>query len=173
MVDSNGNVVLDNPVQQRQAIRENAAWNVVDMMVGSANGGTSTSANFYTQEVAGKTGSSGNNRDRWFVGMTPYYVAAVWTGHDIPVDNGVTWSNPACVIWRNIMQQVHEGLEYRSFTDPTSIGGDTQIFGDLTTPTPTPTPTPNPTDPDNFSPKKVDKKENMSYNSVTLFVTEL
>ncbi|HIS72947.1 MAG TPA: PBP1A family penicillin-binding protein [Candidatus Scatomorpha pullicola] len=144
VVDSNGNVVLDNPVQQRQAIRENAAWNVVDMMVGSANGGTSTSANFYTQEVAGKTGSSGNNRDRWFVGMTPYYVAAVWTGHDIPVDNGVTWSNPACVIWRNIMQQVHEGLEYRSFTDPTSIGGDTQIFGDLTTPTPTPTETPTP-----------------------------
>lgn len=145
VVDSNGNVVLDNPVQQRQAIRENAAWNVVDMMVGSANGGSSTSANFYTQEVAGKTGSSGNNRDRWFVGMTPYYVAAVWTGHDIPVDNGVTWSNPACVIWRNIMQQVHEGLEYRSFTDPTSIGGDTQIFGDLTTPTPTPTPTETPT----------------------------
>ena len=145
VVDSNGNVVLDNPVQQRQAIRENAAWNVVDMMVGSANGGTSTSANFYTQEVAGKTGSSGNNRDRWFVGMTPYYVAAVWTGHDIPVDNGVTWSNPACVIWRNIMQQVHEGLEYRRFTDPTSIGGDTQIFGDLTTPTPTPTPTETPT----------------------------
>ena len=145
VVDSNGNVVLDNPVQQRQAIRENAAWNVVDMMVGSANGGTSTSANFYTQEVAGKTGSSGNNRDRWFVGMTPYYVAAVWTGHDIPVDNGVTWSSPACVIWRNIMQQVHEGLEYRSFTDPTSIGGDTQIFGDLTTPTPTPTPTETPT----------------------------
>lgn len=145
VADSNGNVVLDNPVQQRQAIRENAAWNVVDMMVGSANGGTSTSANFYTQEVAGKTGSSGNNRDRWFVGMTPYYVAAVWTGHDIPVDNGVTWSNPACVIWRNIMQQVHEGLEYRSFTDPTSIGGDTQIFGDLTTPTPTPTPTETPT----------------------------
>lgn len=144
VVDSNGNVVLDNPVQQRQAIRENAAWNVVDMMVGSANGGTSTSANFYTQEVAGKTGSSGNDRDRWFVGMTPYYVAAVWTGHDIPVDNGVTWSNPACVIWRNIMQQVHEGLEYRRFTDPTSIGGDTQIFGDLTTPTPTPTETPTP-----------------------------
>ena len=144
VVDSNGNVVLDNPVQQRQAIRENAAWNVVDMMVGSANGGTSTSANFYTQEVARKTGSSGNDRDRWFVGMTPYYVAAVWTGHDIPVDNGVTWSNPACVIWRNIMQQVHEGLEYRRFTDPTSIGGDTQIFGDLTTPTPTPTETPTP-----------------------------
>ena len=101
--------------------------------------------------MAGKTGSSGNNRDRWFVGMTPYYVAAVWTGHDIPVDNGVTWSNPACVIWRNIMQQVHEGLEYRSFTDPTSIGGDTQIFGDLTeekeqqdNPTPSPSPSEEP-----------------------------
>ena len=43
------------------------------------------------------------------------------------------------------MQQVHEGLEYRSFPDPTSIGGDTMIFGDLTSPTPSPTPTPTPT----------------------------
>ena len=145
VVDSNGNVVLDNPVQQRQAIRENAAWNVVDMMVGSANGGTSTSANFYTQEVAGKTGSSGDFKDRWFAGMTPYYVGVVWTGHDIPVTNGVRGTNLSITIWRNIMQQVHEGLEYRSFTDPTSIGGDTQIFGDLTTPTPTPTPTETPT----------------------------
>lgn len=40
------------------------------------------------------------------------------------------------------MQKVHEGLEYRTFTDPTSIGGDTMIFGDLTEPTPSPTPEP-------------------------------
>ena len=83
VLDSSGGIVLDNPVSQRQALRTNAANNVTDMMVGSANGGTSSSANFYTQEIAGKTGSSGGNDDRWFIGMTPYYVAAVWTGYDI------------------------------------------------------------------------------------------
>ena len=142
VLDSNGGVVLDNPVVQRQALRTNAANNVTDMMIGSANGGTSSSANFYTQEIAGKTGSSGGNDDRWFVGMTPYYIGAVWTGYDIPAP--ITWYNPACVIWRNIMQEVHEGLARRSFTDPTSIGGDTMIFGDLTSPSPSPTPSAEP-----------------------------
>ena len=144
VLDAGGNVVLDNPVVQRQAIRANAANNVTDMMVGSVTSGTSSTARFSGMEIAGKTGSSGDNDDRWFVGMTPYYVAAVWTGYDIPAGS-IYWSNPSCLTWRSIMQQVHEGLEYRSFTNPTSYGGDTQIFGDLTTPTPTPSPTPVPT----------------------------
>ena len=143
VLDAGGNVVLDNPVVQRQAIRANAANNVTDMMVGSVTSGTSSTARFSGVEIAGKTGSSGDNDDRWFVGMTPYYVAAVWTGYDIPAGS-IYWSNPSCLTWRSIMQQVHEGLEYRSFTNPTSYGGDTQIFGDLTTPTPSPTPVPTP-----------------------------
>lgn len=143
VVDSNGNIVLDNPVNQRQAIRANAAYNVTDMMIGSVTSGTSYGAGFYGMEAAGKTGSSGSNHDRWFAGMTPYYVGVVWTGYDIPVS--ISTANPAITIWRNIMQQVHEGLEYRTFTDPTSYGDDTQIFGDLTSPSPSPTPTPTPT----------------------------
>lgn len=145
VLDSNENIVLDNPIQQRNGVRANAARNMLDMMVGSVTSGTSGGAGFYGMEVAGKTGSSGDNKDRWFAGMTPYYVGVVWTGHDTPVKNGVTWSNPAITVWRNIMQQVHEGLEYRAFNNPTSYGGDTMIFGDLTSPSPSPTPTPTPT----------------------------
>ena len=146
VLDSNGNLVLDNPIEQRQAIRENAAWNMVDMMVGSASYGTSTGASFSGQEVAGKTGSSGGYDDRWFAGMTPYYVGVVWVGYDIPA-GGISWSNPSASTWRNIMQQVHEGLEYRSFTDPSSVGEDTQIFNYATpTPSPTEAPTPSATD---------------------------
>ncbi len=142
VTDAHGNIVLDNPIEQRDAIKPNTAYNVVDMMVGSVTSGTSGGAGFYGMEVAGKTGSSGDNHDRWFCGLTPYYVAAVWTGYDIPA--GVTWTNPAIGIWRNIMQQVHEGLEYRAFPDPTSYGGDTMIFGDLTSPSPSPTPSDEP-----------------------------
>ena len=141
VLDSHGGVVLDNPVVQRQALRPNAANNVTDMMIGSVTGGTSASARFSGQEIAGKTGSSGGNDDRWFVGMTPYYVAAVWTGFDIPAGS-IYWSNPSCVTWRTIMQQVHEGLEYRAFSNPSSIGSDTMIFGDLTNPPPPPDPHP-------------------------------
>ena len=143
VVDSNDNIVLDNPLQQRNGVRANAARNMLDMMVGSVTSGTSLGAGFSGMEVAGKTGSSGSYNDRWFAGMTPYYVAVVWTGYDIPA--GMGGSNPAITVWRNIMQQVHEGLEYRAFNNPTSYGGDTMIFGDLTSPSPSPTPTATPT----------------------------
>lgn len=142
VVDSNDNIVLDNPIHQRNGVRANAARNMLDMMVGSVTSGTSLGAGFSGMEVAGKTGTSGSSNDRWFAGMTPYYVAVVWTGYDTPVTMG--GSNPAITIWRNIMQQVHEGLEYRAFNNPTSIGGDTMIFGDLTSPSPSPTPTATP-----------------------------
>ena len=46
--------------------------------------GTGGEAALWTMPVAGKTGSSSNYQDRWFVGCTPYYVAAVWTGYDMP-----------------------------------------------------------------------------------------
>ena len=148
VTDANGNIVLDNPIEQRQAIRPNTAYNLLDMMVGSVTSGTSLGAGFSGMEVAGKTGSSNHYDDRWFAGMTPYYVGVVWTGYDTPAGQ-INWSNPAIPVWRSIMQQVHEGLEYRAFTDPTSIGGDTMIFGDLTKPSPTPSPSPSPTpDPD-------------------------
>lgn len=66
VLDSNGNVVLDNPASQRSAVRVNAARNMIDMMVGSVTGGTSGGAGFYGMEVAGKTGTSGSSNDRWF-----------------------------------------------------------------------------------------------------------
>ena len=63
------------------------------------------------------------------MGCTPYYVAAVWTGYDIPETINV-WNNPAARIWHDIMLRVHAGLEYRSFPWP-YIGGDSYLFGDL------------------------------------------
>ena len=64
--------------------------------------------------VAGKTGSTTDYKDRWFVGYTPYYLAAVWTGFDTPRYMSVS-GNPACRIWRSIMSEIHQGLEYKSF----------------------------------------------------------
>ena len=79
--------------------------------------------------VAGKTGTSGDHMDRWFVGCTPYYVAAIWTGYDTPEYINVS-GNPCCRIFGNIMTKVHEGMAYKTFVYP-FIGGDTYAFGDL------------------------------------------
>lgn len=64
-----------------------------------------------------KTGTTTEDKDRWFVGGTPYYVAAVWFGCDTPkqISNYVS-GNPAGAIFDAVMNLVHKGLESKSFT---------------------------------------------------------
>ncbi len=130
VTDSEGNIVLDNEPETIQAFSPNTAANICDMLQNAVLHGTGTSAYFSGVAVAGKTGTTSANKDRYFCGFTPYYVAACWTGYDTP-ETMYFYSNPAAQIWKTIMQQVHAGLEYKSFPSPT-IGKPTNIFGDLT-----------------------------------------
>jgi membrane peptidoglycan carboxypeptidase len=79
--------------------------------------------------VAGKTGTSESSYDRWFVGVTPYYTCAVWTGYDTPERINVN-GNPAAQMFKKIMLPIHDGLPWRDFAWP-YIGGDNMMFGDL------------------------------------------
>ncbi len=68
--------------------------------------GASLSSGIFT---AGKTGTTSENFDRWFIGYTPYYVAAVWYGYDTP--QSISTSSNMCIpIWKNIMDRVHATL---------------------------------------------------------------
>ncbi len=137
ITDSDGNLVLDNPAETDVAFKANTAWTVTYMLNIAATYGTGSESYFGTMPHAGKTGSSSDYCDRWFVGFTPYYVAAVWTGYDTPARMYVT-GNPAAQIWKKIMQPLHEGLEYKAFKTP-SLTGPTNIFGELSaTPSPSP-----------------------------------
>ena len=111
VTDAAGNIVLDNQPKTHVA--------------------TGSESIFSGQAIAGKTGTSSYNWNRWFAGYTPYYVGVVWTGFDQP-EQMYVYGNPAAQVWRRVMQQVHAGLEYKSFPAADWIGGDTQIFGDLT-----------------------------------------
>ena len=82
--DSSGEVVLENPARTIVAFKANTAWNMADMLCNAVNSGTGGEARLTGMPVGGKTGTTTNNCDRWFVGFTPYYVAAVWTGYDMP-----------------------------------------------------------------------------------------
>jgi membrane peptidoglycan carboxypeptidase len=97
------------------------------MMQNAVENGTGGEAALWTMPVAGKTGTSTDYKDRWFVGCTPYYVAAVWTGYDIP-ERVQTSSNPAAKAWKKVMGPIHEGLTWQSFTYPL-LEGNTGIFG--------------------------------------------
>ena len=126
VTDSRGNIVLDNVPQTIAAFDPNTAYCLTWMMKNAVNEGTGTEARLNNVPVAGKTGTSGEYKDRWFAGVTPYYVAVVWTGFDIPErinSNG----NPAARVWRQVMSKVHAGFPWADFTYP-YLAPDTHVF---------------------------------------------
>ncbi len=115
--DSNGTLILENASQSSVAMKESTAFYMNYLLKNVVSGGTGSSANFPGMTVAGKTGTTTNNYDRWFVGYTPYYTAAVWTGYD-QNERLVVRGNPAAQLWRKVMSQVHEGLPNKDFEMP-------------------------------------------------------
>ncbi|MHA6346857.1 transglycosylase domain-containing protein [Roseivivax sp. CAU 1761] len=97
-----------------RVIGEQAARELVFMLEKVVSEGTGTRARLPDREAAGKTGTSNEQRDAWFVGFTADYVAGVWMGYD---DNtpltGVTGGGLPAEIWQETMLRVHEGLEPR------------------------------------------------------------
>lgn len=69
--------------------------------------------------IAGKTGTTNDNYDRYFTGYTPYYCAAVWVGYKN--NERISYSvNPAASLWRQVMEKVHADLPDKSFNRPSS-----------------------------------------------------
>ena len=110
--DSEGNLVLDNTQETRQVMGEKAVNYMNLCLFGAANNGTGGAAVFPGMNIAGKTGTTSSNRDRWFCGFTPHYTAAVWCGFDKPEQIRLTGSNanPACRLWKKVMEPIHKGL---------------------------------------------------------------
>ena len=123
--DSEGNLVLDNTQETRQVMGEKAINYLNYCLYHAANGGTGTAAVFPGMNIAGKTGTTSSNRDRWFCGYTPYYTAAVWCGFDKPEQIRLTGSgaNPSCRLWKKVMQPLHKGLENKALYDGTRFSG--------------------------------------------------
>jgi len=126
ITDSDGTIIIDNQPETIVAFEPNTAYTMTYMMQNAVSAGTGSEASLGYMPVAGKTGTSGEYKDRWFVGLTPYYVGAVWTGYDQPERIGIS-GNPAAQLWRKVMHQIHQGLAYKAFTYP-YIGPNTGIF---------------------------------------------
>ena len=120
--DHNGDVLLDNSEPRIfNAISEVSAYWMTDMLHDAVIAGTGGSANLGRHmPTAGKTGTSTDSKDRWFIGFTPYYLAAVWTGYDTPAEMKST-GNPAAQIWKMIMEPIHENLETKNFRRPENV----------------------------------------------------
>lgn len=117
--DANGNVILENKPKGTKVYSEQTAFIMNDILQdvvteGTAKGLAVKNKNGKTIPVAGKTGTTDNYLDRWFCGMTPYYVAATWYGYDnreAPISLVSAESSNARKIWEAVMTKIHEDLE--------------------------------------------------------------
>ena len=112
--DHNGNVLLENKGESHVAMKESTAYAMNELLKNVVRSGTGTGANFSGMTIAGKTGSTNSNNDRYFVGYTPYYTAAVWVGYDTPT-RIVASGNPAATLWKTFMSKVHANLPNKDF----------------------------------------------------------
>lgn len=120
ITDLSGKVILDNVPEKRVVLSEQSAYILQDMMMSTVSNGVSSPANFSGMAVAGKTGTTSDNRDAIFVGFTPYYTAGIWFGNDIKLkmDNG---STAAAKLWRKIMIELHHDKEDIGFAKPEGL----------------------------------------------------
>lgn len=139
ITDHDGNVIIDNQPETREALKSSTAFLLTDAMSDAMQPNTlfetnpsvhstGTAAAFDGMSLAGKSGTTSDNRDVWFVGFSPYYTAGIWGGCDgsqsLKTDDGSTQNGGTSFhkrIWRKIMQRVHEGLSDPGFTVPDDI----------------------------------------------------
>lgn len=82
ILDHNGNVLIEKNSAGRSVIKESTAWLLTSAMEDVVTQGTGTACQLDNMTVAGKTGTTDAYNDLWFVGYTPYYTCAVWSGYD-------------------------------------------------------------------------------------------
>ncbi len=109
-----------------RVISENAAFLLTDAMrdvVSSPSGTAYGMISAAGQPVAGKTGTTSDYRDIWFVGYTPYYTCCVWGGYDNnqPLPLSSTSHVYSKLLWSAVMDRVNESLQIADFSKPDSV----------------------------------------------------
>ena len=80
--------------------------------------GTGVAGRLVSMPCAGKTGTTNDSKDLWFVGFTKYYTTSVWVGYDIPRSlTGLSYSATPLGIWKIYMESLHQGLEVKPLDD--------------------------------------------------------
>ena len=124
VVDSNGNVILDNTSPETtQVFKATTAYLLTSAMQDTVIRGTGGGARFDGMPIAGKTGTTTDNLDVWFAGYTPYYTATTWTGYDNNEAklNDSTGLQLSKKMWKLVMSKIHENLPSKSFDTPAGI----------------------------------------------------
>jgi penicillin-binding protein 1A len=128
--DKDGNILEDNTPLQREVLSEATAFLMTSMLEGVVNGGTGSHVrDFFQLPAAGKTGTTSEFADAWFVGFTPHLSGAVWVGFDNKIVRFKTWDGQggraAAPIWGRFMKYVYEdpniGMPLEYFEKPETV----------------------------------------------------
>lgn len=121
ILDHNGNVLIENTSVEHSVIKESTAYLLTSAMEDVVKYGTGTACQLDNMAVAGKTGTTEAYNDVWFVGYTPYYTCAIWSGYDnnekLPDYARKYHRN----LWKKVMTRIHEGLPQKDFEKPASV----------------------------------------------------
>ena len=127
VVDREGNVLFEAKHESRRAVEEATAFFMADMLTDVIDHGTAYGARRegFTLPAAGKTGTTNDYVDGWFVGFTPSLVAGVWVGFDKPktIFNGAYAAQIAVPIWARFMRDATRGDKSEWFERPKDIVG--------------------------------------------------
>jgi penicillin-binding protein 1A len=120
VTDAQGRLVEENIPQGKEAIDPQVAAGLTRMLQGVVERGTGVAAKVLERPLAGKTGTTNDFSNAWFVGYTPSIVAGVWVGHDRPRSLGFdeTGARAALPIWVGVMRAALRGRPVEEFPTP-------------------------------------------------------
>ncbi len=117
VTDNTGKIILQNEPQSEEVLSPEVAYTITEMLKDVVAYGTGTRANI-GRPIAGKTGTSNEFRDAWFVGYTPQLVAGVWVGYDDmrkSLGHGEAGGRASAPIWAQFMKEVLSSKEIQDF----------------------------------------------------------
>ncbi len=130
VVDQDGNVLLDTTDEateynssqvEKRAMKKTTAWLLTSAMESVVEEGTGRTVNFGSTSIAGKTGTTSDNRDVWFCGYTPEYTCTVWAGYDNNVELNDSETSLARTMWRAVMERIPANQDYEDFDKPDGL----------------------------------------------------
>lgn len=116
ITDARGNLVAESSQEEKAVYTVQGSRAMTDILESVVKEGTGKDACLENMTCAGKTGTTDDNKDGWFVGYTPYYTTAVWVGYDMPrsMDDLYGYTYPSR-IWKAYMEDIHEELPDKAF----------------------------------------------------------
>lgn len=116
VTDSSGNLVLSNEYHGETVLSEENASIMTLMLQNVITDGTATSITLKNKcDVAGKTGTTQNNYDKWFIGYTPEYICGTWVGYEYPKSLSGIPTNVANKIWDDVMLSICDSSQNSKF----------------------------------------------------------